>query len=149
MPEFRYARGRIIETLAFITKEMNEFDSDYISKTWQDYAADTKIQKLIDRTIENILTAIIEVSGVVLTENNVATESYPEVMRKIAIFFVFGEADSEALAKAAIQRNRLAHRYLNFRWQVVRFYIEHREVLKRVVTAVYEYEKAKTSDSGK
>lgn len=147
MPEFRYARGRVIETLAFITKEMNEFDSDYISKTWQDYAADTKLQKLIDRTIGNILTAIIEVSGVVLTENNVAAESYPEAMRKIGSFFGLDEADSEALAKAAIQRNRLAHRYLNFRWQVVNFYIEYREVLKKLVNAVYEYEKAKKEDA--
>lgn len=146
MPEFRYAKGRINETLAFITKEMNEFDSDYISKTWQEYSADTKVQKLIDRTIENILTAIIEVSGVVLTENNAAAESYPDAMRKIGSFFGFIEIESEALAKAAIQRNRLAHRYLNFRWQVVRFYIEHREILKKLVNAVYEYEKAKKED---
>lgn len=46
MPEFRYAKGRIMESLSYITKEMDEFDSDYASRTWQDYASDTKLQKL-------------------------------------------------------------------------------------------------------
>lgn len=143
MPEFRYAKGRVLESLAFITKEMGEFDSDYAGKTWQDYAGDTKLQKLIDRTIENILTAIIEVGGAILTENDISAESYQDVMRKIGKFYHFKEDEQEILSKLAIQRNRLAHRYLNFRWQVVKFYMENRNLMKRLVSAVYEYEKAK------
>jgi uncharacterized protein YutE (UPF0331/DUF86 family) len=122
---------------------MNEFDSDYSSRTWQDYASDTKLQKLIDRTIENILTAFIEIGGVILTEENISAESYVDVMRKIGIFFGFGDEQAEILAKFAIQRNRLAHRYLNFRWQVVRFYVQHEEVLKKLLNYVHEYEKQK------
>lgn len=144
MPEFRYAKGRIMETIAFIAKEMDEFDSDYIFKTYQDYASDIKLQKLIDRTIENILTAFIEVCGTILTQENILADSYPDVMRKAGNFFGFSEKEIEFLAKRAIQRNRLAHRYLNFRWQVVKFYIENRGLLKKLVNAVYEYEKARS-----
>ena len=36
MPEFRYAKGRIMDSLSYITKEMDEFESDYASKRWQD-----------------------------------------------------------------------------------------------------------------
>lgn len=143
MPEFRYAKGRIMESLSFITKEMGEFDSDYAGKTWQDYSNDTKLQKLIDRTIENILTAIIEVGGAILTENDIAAESYSDVMRKIGKFYHFNEDEQEILSKLAIQRNRLAHRYLNFRWQAVKFFVEDRSLLKKLVSAVYEYEKGK------
>lgn len=57
MPEFKYARGRITNSLQFITEEIKEFEQDYSSKTWKDYKEDRKIQKLIDRTVENILTA--------------------------------------------------------------------------------------------
>lgn len=141
MPEFRYAKGRIMETIAFITKEMDEFESDYVSKTWQDYASDTKLQKLIDRTIENILTTSIEISGTTLTENNILAESYPDVMRKIGGFFHFSEEDSDILSKFAIQRNRLAHRYLNFRWQVVKFYTDNRDILRKLANSIYKYEK--------
>ncbi len=143
MSEFRYARGRIMETIAFITKEMDEFENDYSLKTWQQYQSDTKLQKLIDRTIENILTAFIEVSGTVLTENNILADSYPDVMKKIGVFLKFNDEECEILSKFAVHRNRLAHRYLNFRWQVVKFYANHRDLLKRLLNSIYEYEKAK------
>ncbi|OGW03303.1 MAG: hypothetical protein A2889_04955 [Nitrospinae bacterium RIFCSPLOWO2_01_FULL_39_10] len=143
MPEFKYAKGRVMESLAYITREMDEFESDYSSKTWADYSSDTKLQKLIDRTIENILTAVIEVSGVVLTERGISADSYPDVMKKIGDYFKFGDEEKENLAKFAVQRNRLAHRYLNFRWQVVKFYVQNRGVLKKLINSVYGYEKTK------
>ncbi len=143
MPEFRYAKGRVMESLAYITQEMNEFETEYVSKTWQEYAADTKLQKLIDRTIENILTAVIEVSGVILTEKNISAESYSDVMQKIGDYFKFDKTETEILSKFAIQRNRLAHRYLNFRWQVVKFYMQNKDIIKKLINSIYEYEKSR------
>jgi len=143
VPEFRYAKGRIMETIAFITKEMDEFESDYSFKTWLEYQSDIKLQKLMDRTIENILTAFIEVCGTVLTEKDILAESYTDVMRKTGNLFGFSKEEIETLAKFAIQRNRLAHRYMNFRWQVVRFYIQNKDLLKRLINSIYEYERSK------
>jgi len=143
VPEFRYAEGRIMETIAFITKEMDEFESDYSFKTWLEYQSDIKLQKLMDRTIENILTAFIEVCGTVLTEKDILAESYTDVMRKTGNLFGFSKEEIETLAKFAIQRNRLAHRYMNFRWQVVRFYIQNKDLLKRLINSIYEYERSK------
>ncbi|MBI4745811.1 MAG: DUF86 domain-containing protein [Deltaproteobacteria bacterium] len=140
MPEFRYAKGRIMESIVFITKEMGEFESDYNDKIWQEYSSDTKLQKLIDRTIENILTAVIETSGAMLTENDISSDSYQDVMQKIGGFFNFSKDEREALAKFAVQRNRLAHRYLNFRWQVVQYYKENRNILKKLINSMYNYE---------
>ena len=34
MPDFKYAKGRIVESLQFISIEIKEFDEDYASKTW-------------------------------------------------------------------------------------------------------------------
>lgn len=48
MPEFKYAKGRIIESLQFISEEIKEFETDYASKNWDDYQGDKKLQKLID-----------------------------------------------------------------------------------------------------
>lgn len=61
-------------------------------------------------------------------------------MRKIGEFFKFKEEDIEVLSKFASLRNRLAHRYLNFKWQVVKFYIEHADLLKQLPRQIYEYE---------
>lgn len=140
MPEFRYARGRISESVQFITEEMREFEREYSTKTWQDYQKDKKLQKLMDRTVENILTALIEVSGTLLTEEGIGAESYSDVLRKVSEFFGFSEDDQNSMAKLALQRNRLAHRYLNFRWQAVNMYMGQQGLIHRLLTSILERE---------
>jgi len=41
----------------------------------------------------------------------------------------------------AIQRNRLAHRYLNFRWQAIKMYKDRNEVVLKLIQVVLEREK--------
>lgn len=136
MPEFKYAKGRIPESLQFISGEIKEFESDYSSKTFDEYQKDRKLQKLIDRTVENILTALIEVCGTVVTQAGIAVENYTQVLKECAKILGFSEKEQENLSKLAIQRNRLTHRYLNFRWQAIRMFVEVKplilELLKRV-----------------
>ena len=140
MPEYRYAKGRIVESVQFIGEEMQEFEKEYSTRTWQDYQKDKKLQKLMDRTVENILTALIEVSGALLAEEGIAGESYSEILKKTGEFFGFTNEEQENLSKLAVQRNRLAHRYLNFRWQAINMYTQQRDVLKRLLSAVLERE---------
>ena len=142
MSRFRYAAGRIVESLEFISEEMVEFEADYADKTWSDYQADRKLQKLMDRTVENILTALIEVSGTVLAEGEIAVESYGEALRRCADLFGLSEEQQEDLAKLAIQRNRLAHRYLNFRWQAITMYKEQRRLIQRLLALILKKEEA-------
>jgi hypothetical protein len=71
MSEFLYARGRITESVQFISEELKEFENDYAEKSWSEYRQDRKIQKLMDRTVENVLTALIEVSGTLTTQKNI------------------------------------------------------------------------------
>ena len=147
MPEYHYAKGRIIESLQFISGEMKEFEKEYSAKTRQDYQEDRKLQKLMERTVENIITALIEVSGTLLSEEGITGESYSEILRRIGEFFGFVNEDQENLSKLAIQRNRLAHRYLNFRWQAISMYIHQRALINRLLCAMLEREKLKQVES--
>jgi len=142
MPKFDYARGRISESLQFVTEEMKEFEKEYSAKTWQDYQRDKKLQKLMDRTVENILTALIEISGTLLSEEGMAMESYGDALKKVGKLFGFSEEEQENLAKLAVARNRLAHRYLNFRWQSIRMYMNQQELIQRLMTSVLKREQA-------
>ncbi|MBI4596390.1 MAG: DUF86 domain-containing protein [Candidatus Tectomicrobia bacterium] len=125
MTEFSYARGRIIESISFISEEMKEFQEEYSGKSWMDYREDRKIQKLMDRTVENVLTALIEVCGTFLTKQRLAVESYGEALKKTGSVPGFSEVKQEDLLKLAVQRNRLAHRYLNFRWQAIKAFMDN------------------------
>lgn len=138
MPEFNYAKGRIADSLQFIATEIKEFEQDYSTKTWKDYKEDRKLQKLMDRTVENIFTALIEICGTFLTQQGVSVESYAQVLSECAKRLGFSEEEQEILAKIAIQRNRLAHRYLNFRWQAINMFIKNKSFILKLLTRISE-----------
>ena len=140
MPDFRYALGRIPETVAFISEEIREFDTDYADKTWKEYRDDRKLQKLMDRTVENILTALVEVCGTILTQEGTAVESYAEALGRSGKLFGFTHEEEQRLEKLAIQRNRLAHRYLDFRWQAVSLFSRERPLVRRLLTDILSRE---------
>jgi uncharacterized protein YutE (UPF0331/DUF86 family) len=142
MPDYFYARGRILESIQYISDELKEFEGDYDGKTWQEYQKDRKTQKLMDRTVENILTALIEVSGTLATRKAIKVESYSDALRKAADLLGFNVEDQEKLGKLAAQRNRLAHRYLNFRWQVIRIFKETKPLLLDFIKKILELEKS-------
>lgn len=145
MTEFSYAKGRISELIQFITREIKEFEDEYAKKSWQEYQNDIKLQKLMDRTVENILTAMIEVCGTILTEQGVTADNYGEVLKKCSQIFGFTEEEQEKLAKLAIQRNRLAHRYLNFRWHAIKLFSENRALVVNLIKRGLEREEKKHS----
>ena len=138
MPKFNYAKGRITDSLQFIATEIKEFEQDYIFKSWKDYKKDRKLQKLMDRTVENIFTALIEICGTILTQEGISAESYAQVLSECAQRLGFSEEEQETLAKLAMQRNRLTHRYLNFRWQAINMFITNKLLILKLLTKISE-----------
>jgi uncharacterized protein YutE (UPF0331/DUF86 family) len=142
-PEFMYAKGRIIETIQFISKEIREFENEYEKISWQEYGQNSKIQKLIERTVENILTAFIELAGTYLAQMKISGENYSDILRKFSQNLACTEDDVEKIASLASQRNRLAHRYLDYKWQAIKLFKENKPLLKSILTIVLEKEEAR------
>ena len=134
-------KGRIVETIQYISEEMKEFNEEYASKTREDYQNDKRLQKLIDRTVENILTAFIEVCGTILSEEGTGVDSYSDAIKKAAQKFKLSKGEQENLARLAIQRNRLAHRYLNFRWEAIKTFKAQSSLIVKLMTTILEKEK--------
>ncbi|MBM4064320.1 MAG: DUF86 domain-containing protein [Planctomycetes bacterium] len=145
MPEFKYAKGRIGESLQFITEEIKEFESEYANKTLREYQEDKKLQKLMDRTVENILTALIEVCGTILVQESIDAENYGETLAKCSKLLGLSLKEQEHLSKLSIQRNRLAHRYLNFRWQAIKMYNDSKNIILKLIDLTLDREKKRTT----
>lgn len=92
----------------------------------------------MDRTVENIFTALIEICGTILAQEGISVESYAQVLSKCAQRLGFSGEEQETLAKIAIQRNRLAHRYLNFRWQAINMFIKNKSLILKLLTKISE-----------
>jgi uncharacterized protein YutE (UPF0331/DUF86 family) len=138
MIEFSYAKGRIPDSIQFIIREIKEFEEEYNNKTWNEYQKDTKLQKLIERTVENILTALVEICGTILAEKGIAAENYSEVLSRTMGLFNFKDDEQRNIAKLAIQRNRLAHRYLDFKWQAIQMFKEQKVLVKKLLQKIME-----------
>ena len=55
MAEFSYAKGRIIESIQFISEELREFEQDYAGKAWQAVNMLKQRMDLVIRMITEIL----------------------------------------------------------------------------------------------
>lgn len=140
MRKYEYAKGRILESIQFISGEIAEFEKEYSKATWKEYQNDIKLQKLIDRTVENILTAFIEIAGAVLTEEGIGSDSYANSLLKLGKYLKYDDTKCDSLAKLAIQRNRLAHRYLNFKWEAIKTFNETKDLIKNSLKIILERE---------
>jgi uncharacterized protein YutE (UPF0331/DUF86 family) len=148
MPDYEHVKGRVVESVQFISEEMREFENDNAAKSWQDYRDDKKLQKLIDRTVENILTALIEVCGAILVEEGIAVGSYGEALKKCSKLFNVSAGEQEQLSRLALQRNRLAHRYLNYRWQAVEVF-NKKDLLVNLINAILQREEERAKQPTK
>jgi len=90
---------------------------------------------------------LIEVSGTLATRNTIKVENYADALRKASELLGFNQEDQEKLGKLAAQRNRLAHRYLNFRWQVIRIFKDNRRLLLDFIKKILELEKSRETDA--
>ncbi len=143
-PEFSYAKGRIPSTVEFITKEMEDFDKYFADITWKEYKLlETIKAKALEKTVENILTALIEISGTISVEEGKTVENYFTAINEAASILGFDEEAALSLAKLAIQRNRIVHRYLDFKWEAIKSYKDNKGLLKEFLKKVLDREKNK------
>lgn len=47
------------------------------------------------------------------------------------------------MARLASQRNRLAHRYLNFRWEVIKLFKDQRDIILELMSRMLERDEKK------
>lgn len=143
-PEFSYAKGKILATVEFITKEMEDFDKYFAEITWKEYKILEPIKaKALEKTVENILTALIEISGTISVEEGKSVENYYMAINEASVILGFDEETAVSLAKLAAQRNRIVHRYLDFKWEAIKSYKESEGLIREFLKRVLEKEKSK------
>ena len=81
------------------------------------------------------------------TENGIAVSSYQEAIKECARFLKFPEKEQNRLAKLAPLRNRLAHRYLNFRWQVIKTFRKETSLVTQLIELIFKREKTAAAKS--
>lgn len=113
----------IIKRITFIVEELKDL-SEYKDIDWQTYNEDRKRRKELERTIENIVNATIDVAKLLLAgEEIVIPDTYLQIFLKLKELNFVNEEDARSITKSIRLRNLLAHEYLDLRWPTVKEFI--------------------------
>jgi len=94
----------------------------------------------MDRTVENIGAVPIEVDGTILAGEGIGVDSSSDALRKSAKVLGYSEEEQDHLSRFAKLRNRFVHRYLNYRWQVIKMFGKAKNLIVKLVTRILERE---------
>lgn len=110
--------------LIFLDSELKDADK-FQNLTQPVYETDSSKRRDIERWIENLMNAAIDISKTILaSEKQPMPCSYREVLRSIGFVRGFPKDLGEQLANWAELRNILSHEYLDIRWKRIEDFIQ-------------------------
>lgn len=111
--------------LVFLDSERKDLSS-FISFSWIDYQKNAERRRSLERLIENLINAAIDISKIILaSEKRSIPKTYKEMLSQVGIVSHFSADVSEKLSRWAELRNILSHEYLDIRWKQISDFLEH------------------------
>lgn len=109
--------------LIFLNSE-SESLKEYLGLSWQEYQNDDKKRKFVERTIENLMNAVIDVSKIMLSSQKRAVpDTYKEIVRQTGLISPLTQEVADTLSNWVGLRNILAHEYLDYRWEKIKGFL--------------------------
>jgi uncharacterized protein YutE (UPF0331/DUF86 family)/predicted nucleotidyltransferase len=116
-------KARLLRTLE------NEFGElkDMQSITYEDYLHNSFKRKVIERWIENIVMAMLDIAKIIMASSKrEIPETYKEILKTFGTVYI-NESFGEKIAWFAIMRNIVTHEYLDIRWKRIKKFITDAE----------------------
>ncbi len=123
--------------LIFLNSELSDADK-FKPLTVLEYEQDRMKRRQVERWIENLMNAAIDISKTILASKKKPIPStYREILKGIDTIDGFPKGVGEEFAKWAELRNILAHEYLDVRWKRIDDFIKRSEpYFKKLIEAV-------------
>ncbi|WP_434655541.1 type VII toxin-antitoxin system HepT family RNase toxin [Thermoanaerobacterium thermosaccharolyticum] len=113
----------ILKRIDFIQIKLNDLD-EYKKLTYEEYDTDRIVRRNVERIIENISNALIDISKIIIVNENIdIPNSYREIILKLGEIKTIDEELAKSIAEIARLRNVLAHQYLDIKWSYVKTFI--------------------------
>jgi len=117
-------RIQLIRIIDFLENELKEYDN-FINLNQKDYTTISANRRNVERWIENIVNASIDVGKVILaSEKKQIPQTYREILEKLSIIKNFNKKTAQELASFVKLRNVLAHEYLDMRFAKIKKFID-------------------------
>lgn len=117
-------KGSLISRISFLESELKEL-KEQSNIEWKGFLEDKPRRRNIERMIENIVNALVDISKIVLSDKGTGAipTTYAEVVLKLSEIKIIRFETAEKLAEYVKLRNFLAHQYLDMRWDKVKRFL--------------------------
>jgi uncharacterized protein YutE (UPF0331/DUF86 family) len=113
-------RTSIVKRIDFIETELKDLD-DYKKLDFGNYSQNRKTRRDIERLVENIANASIDIGKIILSGEDVELpETYKDIFIKLVEIRMIDKKLSEGLSDLVRLRNILAHQYLDIKWEMIK-----------------------------
>jgi uncharacterized protein YutE (UPF0331/DUF86 family)/predicted nucleotidyltransferase len=118
------AKKNIIERLDFLVEHFKDIE-EFKKMTWDDYQDSRDNQRNIERWIENLVMASLDIAKIVMGSEKMAIpESYKDTLKVFScITLKFSEKEADKFSDFAKIRNIIAHQYLDIKWRKIKNFI--------------------------
>jgi uncharacterized protein YutE (UPF0331/DUF86 family)/predicted nucleotidyltransferase len=107
---------RLLRIVDFLSSEIADA-GDFSSLTRESYLTDSGKRRNVERWIENIVNASIDIAKILLASAQAKVpQTYREILLNLATLQDFEPKAAETLSRFSRLRNILAHEYLDMRW---------------------------------
>jgi len=120
----REEKERLRVRFDFLNDEVKKIDK-FKELSWQDYLNNWDKRKIVERWVETIINAAIDIAKIVLaSEQKEMPRDYKEALFKFALLVGFDAKSSEEFSRLANLRNILAHEYLDILYERIQNFIK-------------------------
>lgn len=110
----------ILERINFIQVELNDLD-DCKNITWQLYSKNREARRNVERIIENLANASIDICKIILAGETIEIPgTYQEIILRLGEQDIIDKNLASKIATLAKARNILAHQYLDLKWDLIK-----------------------------
>ena len=122
-------KNNLMRRNSFIKDEMNLLPR-FKDLSWKTYQDDSLERKIVERWIENLCNAAIDIAKIMLSsESKKIPDTYKETLHMLALLDGFEEKIALELANFSKLRNIISHEYLDIRFKQIREFVDSAERL--------------------
>ncbi len=117
-------RSGVMVRIEFARGELADL-AEYSALDWVAYQAESKSRRNVERIAENVASAVIDIAKILLAAGGFPVpETYREVLVATVPAGLAGESQVADLIRLAQLRNRLSHRYLDYKWELIKWFLD-------------------------
>ncbi len=131
-------KERLMVRLDFLKLQMEDYPR-YQKVDWKEYAKDRFLRREIERWVEDTINCVIDIAKIILSREKLPIpNTNKELLKAIETVGDLEKGFGERISRWAAIRNKLAHEYLDLKWEGVKDFLSSFNLLVEFEKVVSE-----------